>query len=1019
VLQENLLVFSRRLFLPVALGFRRVAARPAAFVLAGTGIALAACALAAVSAASLVVQDRAVARAIANLPPADRAVRVTWVGVGAAPADRWVALDRQVRTATERLGTQQTLAVLLYREMRLGTTLVRLGAVDGVAHAVELRSGRAPRPCQTRRCEVVSVGPGRSVPTVPGLITRGRGSLLAGPVGDFFAGAGAEGRLRLAEGVDATSRLPELGFSFRTYGWFAPIRPGDVRSWELGAFEDRVVRASTVLQARSSRFDLTAPSAALEDAGAKSRIAGRRLLLVGGEAAALLLAFVLLAGSRLRTGARATARRLEWFGAGRWQIRLSALAEAAVVAVPATLLGWLLGIVATLVLAVSTDVPAGALISRSVVSAHGAELMLAVAGGGLLVLYLGARVQTIPIGGRTISVADVAGVGALAAVLVAYAAGASDARSLASSSGTGVVLLLLPALIALVAAVALARLLVPGLRLAERFAPHRLLSLRLALLSLARAPGTTTMAVVFVGVSVGLAVFTAAYRSTLLGNEADQAAFESPLDFVVRARGAPVGDEYAARFGAVPVVRRAGEAPSLYRRGVTLLGIPAGSLPQLRWRGDFAALSRRELASRIGGPPVTPRGVALPAEARTLELPVTVRGDPVRLSVNIRTKQGGYLVVDLGEPPTGRPTLARARLPAAARGGLIVGVPVEFTSVEAFTAAHRATSTAPTLDVFRAGVLTLGIPRVRGPNGLRRLAVDYRNWVGSQGGGRAGLPAAGELRVRYLLTQQQLLRLRPRQPTDGSTVPVIASSSLARAAGANGLLPLYVGTASVNVRIAATARLFPSLSGDFVVADRSRLETALNAAVPGSALADEAWVSGGPGVAARLAQAGPVPVRVTSRRAREAELRSDPLARGALLVLASAAAAALALSLIGLALTIAVDLRDEAGELFDLETQGLGPAGLRRHLRLRALAVMLAGVAGGLAIGVALTMAVVKAIAVSANSTDPMPPLVLEPGWAVLVLALGLFVMLALAAAAFQTRAAFRGDAAVGSPEAT
>jgi len=1018
-LQENLLVGSRRLFLPVALGFRRVAARPAAFVLAGTGIALAACALAAVSAASLVVQDRAVARAIANLPAADRAVRVTWIGVGSAPADRWVPLDRQVRTATERLGTRQTIAVMLYRETRLGKTLVRLGAVDGVAHAAKLRSGRAPRPCRPSRCEVVAIGSGRSVPTVPGLIASGRASLLAGPAGDFFAGAVAERRLRLAEGVGATSRLPEVGFAFRTYGWVAPIRPGDFRSWELSDFEDRLVRARTVLQARSSRFDLTAPSVALDDAGAKSRIAGRRLLLVGGEVAAMLLAFVLLAGSRLRTGARATTRRLEWFGARGWQIRASALAEAAVVAVPATALGWLLGIGAAAVLAEGTDTPAGPLVSRSVASVHGAALMLAVAGGGLLVLYLGARLQTIPVGGRMISVADVAGVGALAAVLVAYAAGAGDARSLASSNGTGIVLLLLPALIALAAAVALARLLVPALRLTERFAPRRSLSLRLALLSLARAPGTTTMAVVFVGVSVGLAVFAAAYRSTLLHNEADQAAFESPLDFVVRARRAPVGDEYAARFGAVPVVRRAGEVPSLERRGVTLLGIPADSLPRLRWRDDFAALSRRELASRIGGPPVKLRGVALPADARRLELPVTVRGDPVRLSANIRTKQGSYLVVDLGEPPTGRPTLARARLPTAARGGLIVGLPVEFTSVEAFTAAHRATGTAPTFDVFRAGVLTLGTPRVRGPNGLRRLAVDYRNWLGSQGGGRTGAPAAGELRVRYLLTQQQLFRLRPRQPTDGSVVPVIASRSLARAAGANGLLRLYVGTASVNVRIAATARLFPSLSGDFVVADRSRLETALNAAVPGSALANEAWVSGGPDAGGRLARAGSVPVHVTSRRAREAELRGEPLARGALLVLACAAAMALALSLVGLALTIAVDLRDEAGELFDLETQGLGPAGLRRHLRLRALAVVLAGVVGGVAIGVALTLAVVKALAVSANSTDPMPPLVLEPGWAVLVLALGLFVVLALVATALQTRAAFRGDGAVGSSEAT
>ena len=1017
MLHENALAWPRRLLLPIALGLRRVAARPTAFVLAGTGIALAACALAAVSAASLIVQDRAVARAIAKLPPAEQAVRVTWVGVSTGPDDRWAALDRQVRAATAQLGTQPPTAVMLYRETRLGKTLVRLGAVDGVARIVDLRSGRAPQPCRPARCEVVAIGPGSSVSAVPGLVGRGRGSLLAGPAGDFFAGAVPGGRLRLAEGVEATSRLPELGFSLRTYGWLAPIRPGDVRAWELGDFQDRLVRARTILLARSSRFDLTEPTAALVDAGTKSRIAGRRLLLVGGEAVVMLLAFVLLAGSWLRTGARATARRLEWFGAGRWQIRLSALAEAAVVVVPATLLGWLLGVAATLVLAEVTDTPAGALLGRSVASPRAAALLLAVAGAGILVLYLGARAQTIPIGARTISVADVAGAGALTAVLVAYAAGADDARSLASSDGTGVVLMLLPALIALAAAVALARLLVPALRLVERLAPHRSLSSRLALLSLARAPGAAIMAVVFIGVSVGIAVFTSAYRSTLLRNEADQASFETPLDFDVRAQGTPIADAYAARFGAVPIVRRAGEAPSLQRRGVTLLGLPAGALPRLRWRDDFAALSRGELASRIGGPPVSMRGIALPADARALELPVTVRGDPIKLSANIRTKQGSFVVVDLGEPPTGRPALARARLPDAARGGLIVGLPVEFTSAEAFTAAHRATGTAPPLDVFRAGVLSLGAPRVTRPSGVSRLAVDYRDWVGSEG--PAGSASANELRVRYLLTQQQLFRLRPRQPTDGSPIPVVASRSLARAAGANGVLRLYVGTASVNVRIAATARLFPSLSGDFVVADRSRLETALNAAVPGSALADEAWVEGGPGLGARLADTAPVPVRVSSRRAREAELRDDPLARGSLLVLAAAAAAALALSLVGLALTISVDLRDEAGELFDLETQGLGPAGLRRHLRLRALAVLLAGLVGGLAIGGALTLAVVEALAVSANSTDPVPPLVLEPGWVALLLLLGIFVALALAVGGLQTRAAFRDSTAVRSPEAT
>src|SRR4029453_18715910 len=140
-----------------------------------------------------------------------------------------------------------------------------------------------------------------------------------------------------------------------------------------------------------------------------------------------------------------------------------------------------------------------------------------------------------------------------------------------------------------------------------------------------------------------------------------------------------------------------------------------------------------------------------------------------------------------------------------------------------------------------------------------------------------------------------------------------------------------------------------------------------------------------------------------SRRALEADLRADPLARGSLLILAAAAVAALALSLLGLALMVAVDLRDEDGELFALESQGVGPPGLRHHLQLRAGAVVLAGLVGGLAIGTVLAVAVLKAIAVSANSTDPVPPLRLELDWALLGVAFFGFVVLTMAAAGLLT----------------
>jgi hypothetical protein len=1003
----------------VRLGIRRVTARPAAFVLAGAGVALAACALATVSAASLVVKDRAVARTVAGLPPEQRAVRVTWVGAAPVPSEAWAALDRQVRALTRPLGTQPPTAVMLYRDTRFGKEIIRLGAVDGLDRVVELSSGRLPSTCEAGHCEVAAIGGGGL--SAPGLPVTGRGSLRTDPGAAFFRSAAQGGRLRLAAGVDRVSQLPALADSFRTYGWIAPLRPHDVRAWDVDGFQARIDRARTALVASSPNFDLTAPTVAVADAGAKARIAGRRLLLVGGQAVVLLLAFVLLAATRLRRSTRASSRRLDSFGATGWQTRLAALAEAVLVVLPATLLGWLLGAVAALALAEATDTPAGALISRSVISPTAFALVLVVAAAATLVLYLGSRARSVAIGAATISIADVAGAGALVALLVAFAVGGADAESLATSRGTGIVLLLLPGLIALVAGVVIARLLQPALRACERAAAERSLSLKLALLSLARAPGTATVAIVFVSVSVGLAVFAATYRSTLIRNDADRAAFEVPLDYTVKqdprfvSQATPVGSAYAARFGAVPVVRLQGEAPSLDRR-VTLLGLPSGDLTRLHWRDDYAADAPGALAERIGGAPVRLQGARIPIGARELRLPVTIRGDQIHLSANVRTRQGRFLVVDLGEPPNdGRPVVAHAALPPAARGGLLVGLVVEFSRAEEFTAAHRETGTPPPIAVFRAGLLELRRPLAAGPRGVRPLSVDYRDWVGARGA-RPPAASAGSLAIRYLLTQGQVFRLRPRQPTDAGPIPVIASSSLAHAAGVNGVLRLYVGTASVNVRVAATARRFPSASGDFVVADRSRLETALNAAVPGSAVADEAWVAGGPGLGAQLVHDSPV--RVTSRRAVEDELRSDPLARGSLLVLAAAALVALALSLVGLALTVAVDLRDEAGELFDLETQGMGPAELRRQLRLRAAVVLAAGVVGGLAIGAVLALAVLKALAVSANSTEPVPPLVLAPDWLTLALGCVLFLLLAFGVVGVLTRAAFREQAATPTAEA-
>jgi ABC-type antimicrobial peptide transport system permease subunit len=117
---------------------------------------------------------------------------------------------------------------------------------------------------------------------------------------------------------------------------------------------------------------------------------------------------------------------------------------------------------------------------------------------------------------------------------------------------------------------------------------------------------------------------------------------------------------------------------------------------------------------------------------------------------------------------------------------------------------------------------------------------------------------------------------------------------------------------------------------------------------------------------------------VRSRADTLAQLQADPLARGALLTLAGTAAVALLLALVGLLLAVVGDVRDDRGELFDLEAQGASPATIRAHLRLRALLVSVFGILGGVALGALLSALVISLVSVTAASAKPEPPLLLS-----------------------------------------
>jgi hypothetical protein len=933
------------------------------------------------------------------------------------PSERWPVLDGQARAALRSITDREPVSAMLYRQTRLESVLVALGAVNRLDRSFRLHAGRFPRACTPTRCEVLQVGDSRA-PSLPGLPRVGTGSPVSGsPIAELFRRETSRGPVVLvAEGVEGAAALPRFESSFRAYIWRVPLSEADLRFRHLDDFSSRVTRATSTLRGRSSLFDLTAPIEALKVVREAAHISGRRLLIVGGECAALVLAFAFLVASRLRPDAAAVRRRLALLGASRWQALLVSTAERAAIASAATIAGWALGGAASAsVLARRLGRPATEIFEDSVLSREGVALIGALSLVATIVMLAALGPSRVRVRGRHVSIADVIAGGAIAAIALAFARGDVDPEALAEDEGTGFVLLVLPGLFTLAAAIAFARILPSALRLLGRLGRESTVPFRLAGLSLVRNPGAAIAVAAVLLASVAFAFFAESYRSTLVGSQRDQAAFAVPFDFTLRegmtGRRLPAGAlPIPSRYDAAAVIRLSGEARTANgTTGLTLLGIPTRSLPDLpARRDDFSREPLDELVARIRpNRRVELKGPSLPPDARELRLPAAIRGDRVALVAHIRTAQGGFVAVDLGEAEGGKQML-RTALPAAARGGTLAALSVGFAAEEAFIASHRAAEDEAAPEVFSIGALTLGRPRVLGARGERPLQNDYRDWTGPRG---SPAKRADSVVVRYVLTRSVGFLLRPRQPTDGRAIPVLASPRLAASVDATGVLPLTVRGESVNATVVGTARWFPSAGAEFVVADESWLETVLNAQAPGLGVPTELWIHAPPEAETALRRPPLDQLELVSRQRVEAQLRGDPLARGTLALLSVTAIIALGLALIGLALTIVTDLRDESGQFFDLEAQGADPAMLRRHLQLRASTVALAGLLAGLLTGGVLSRIVVDVVTVGANATSPLPPLRLELDWLVVGAALACYAALSLAIIAFVTRSAFREPA--------
>ena len=959
----------------LAVARARLAFRRAQTALAAGGAALAAAMLALTLATQAGVEDRMFA---ASLP------REVAPDVSSPPLSVSVPLDDRTRrgyreidrAVRKRLAAEGWTPIATAIAVLPRNFLVAMG--DPLERFLHADEGRLPRTCTPRLCEYVwltsptTMGVARPALSQPPPI-RGFRLRLVGTVHQTTAAAfPVPALVTRGFGLLASDEVAAGG----VLGWGVPLNEVVHHPWDLDHALRRAAAVRSDLGARLDRVEVDLSAGSLERARARSEAGGRRLLIVAGSLGAILLAYLLFVGARLRDDARSTTERLTAVGARPWQIRTIAALELGGATLLGSVAGWLLGGAVAVWLISRLGVAGRPATAHALAAprslALGAAFVAVVTG----LVFAAARMRPLGVAGRSIDVADVAALGAVATLAAGFAQGALDPARLAEEQGSGALLLAAPVLVGLVAAVVAARLVGPGLRALERLARRASPVLRLSALTVVRRPGEAAVLGAFLSVTLGLSVFLAVYRSTLDRSRRDELAYAAPTPFRVAedlSSLVPVTSVPLRAYPGetnLPVLRLSGNAPrpsgSL---SFTLLGLPASSLPTLDgWRGDFSSLSPRAIAARLAARTDTRfRAIPLPRRGE-LRVPMAASGDPLDISATFVSATGTFKSEQVA---TTADRVLRLRAPAGMRAPRLVGLGFEPGGFRL-----RGNPQAGELrDIVAVGKIELGPAH----------GLDFRRFVGS--GGITARVTGRTARLRFAVGTNEPARFALREPTAGHPVPVAVSPAIAAGAGKGGLLPLDVLGARVVTRVVAVVRHFPTTHGDVVLADRRTVATAINAVSPGPPFYNEVWIDDpAPArVAATLERSQFSVLDITSREALAAASTSSTVARAARLLLAVGALAGLALTLLGVALASTTELRRRRGELLDLEAQGMEPRALAAFVRLRILLVSCVGACVALAAGVVLSLLVVETVRIALGDSSPDPPLVIDLDWPLLL----------------------------------
>lgn len=836
----------------------------------------------------------------------------------------------------------------------------------------ELDRGRLPRLCTRDRCEYVST----EGSVVTGTIAGGAGGAVRLPgyhavrVGVVHVKPNA-----LEVGVRNQRVAVVSGFRLlrdrRTIGqgglfWSAPFSSIVRHPWDVDRSVERIARLRSDLARVANPLFVDSPFDQLQSAKSDAATAGRRLLVVCGAMVGVFLAFLVLVATRLRGDADLLSERLAIANASRSQIRLLTLFEYAVTTVVGVLAGVVVGLIAGAALA--ERLGAGGVDSALHVAASSRSWLVWTAAGAAAV-----AVFLVVIWGRTRRLAEIGAAIAAAALVAGFLNGGLDAGRIGhANAGVIAFVILAPALAVAVVAVAGARVFRPLLLLFARVAPRLGTSTRLAALSVARRPGDAAVLVAFVGATLGLALFLAAYRTTLDRSQRDQIAYATPADVLVsedlRAL-VPVNTVPLTRFPGerkLRVMRATGEIPQLDNGGLTVIGIPAGDLGTLQgWRKDFSDLGLNELGRRLQPTSnVAFRAVPLPANRTVVTFPIKASGGPLDVSATLLAPTGDFQEVEIGDT---HDALLRLVVPKRFRGGSLVG----FSFAPGDTGLHLNQNAGETADQVALGSLRLG------PVGW----ADFRHFRGVNG--VAAHPSRHVIRIRYAVGTDAVARLRLKQPTDGRLVNVAVSPDLAQAAGARGVLPIDILGTQVAARVVAVVKHFPTVEGNVVVADQQWIATALNAAEPGPPFYNEVWIDDRQPQRVQRGLARPpfLGLSVVSRRSVAQASTSSTIVRAARDLYLIGGLVAAALAVLGMALAAAADIRSRRWEIVDLRAQGADRRWLGGFIRRRLVISCVFGALIAVVAGTALLFATVSLLRIGADIRQADPPVRMSVTW--------------------------------------